>query len=92
MKFMIVSAKELQNGDVLFTTSEQTPDVKFCGRVIGMNPPVRGAETLEYRVEPMVGEEEGHTVLEFRATQRVGVAREDDYVDVDVAALLANLD
>lgn len=93
MKYMIVPAKDLQSGDVLFKASPGDPNVEFCGRVLGMNVPERGSSTVEFRVAPIVGSDsEGHTVLEFDHGQLVGVAREDAYVDVDVAGLLASLE
>lgn len=92
MKYLIISAKDLQNGDVLFTASPQDQNVGFCGRVLGLNVPARGSDMLEFRVSPIVSAGERHTVLAFRQEQLVGVAREDAYVDVDVSAILADLE
>jgi hypothetical protein len=91
MKYLIIPAKELQAGDVLFTSSQEHV-VNFCGRVVGMNAPVRGARTLEFRVESLVDTEAKQTVLEFSLGHLVGVARDDAYVDVDVASILADMD
>lgn len=90
MKFLILPAKDLQSGDVLFTTSSQDQNVKFCGRVLGLNATTSASDLLEFRVLPLVSAEGKHSVLLFRHEQLVGVAREDAYVDVDVAAILAD--
>jgi hypothetical protein len=91
MKYLIIPAKELQAGDVLFTGS-QGQVVNFCGRVVGMNAPTRGAPTLEFRVTPLIDAETKQTILQFGIGQLVGVAREDAYIDVDVASILADID
>lgn len=91
MKFLIIPAKDLQAGDVLFTASREQA-VDFCARVIGMNSSKHGDTSLEFRVKPLGAGEHPHATLRFPLDQCVGVAREDAYVDVDVAAILADID
>lgn len=94
MKFMILPAKKLQCGDVVFADSEK--GIRFCGRVLGQNYPSQNPEASEYRMEVVVGDEkhpEGtHTTISFRHNAKLGVAREDEHAFVDVAALLDDLD
>jgi len=105
MKYMILPAKKLQCGDVVFTNnngevpqedSGEKKGTPFCARVIGQNFPHPNPAVSEYRVEVIVGDEEheegSHTVIGFRHETALGVAREDDYASVDVAALLDELD
>lgn len=87
MKYLILNAKDLQCGDVIFST-----DKKLCARVLGESyaKPTRGV--TEYRLDIIVGDEQGHTTIRFDHGETFGVAREDDFVTVDVAALLTELD
>ena len=92
MKYKILPAKKLQCGDVIFTSSGET---LICARVLGQNLPSPQKGVAEYRVEVIDGIEgtnEGHTTLRFSANDEVGVSREDEAAEVDVAALLASLD
>ena len=96
MKYYIIPAKDVQAGDVIFTNNGDGKGIQFCGRVIGQTVPSPHPMITEWRVEVMVGddsEEAGtHTTIGFRHTTLVGVAREDAYVETDIAALLADLD
>lgn len=87
MKYLFLAAKDIQCGDVIFV-----PDKKVCARVLGQNVPSPSKGVAEYRVSVLEGEDGAHTTLQFGHAEQVGVAREDDYVSVDVAALLEELD
>jgi len=94
MKYLILSAKSLQCGDVVFANREE--GVEFCGRVLGENLPHPTPDESEYRMQVVVGSKEypegTHTTISFEHDAKLGVAREDEYVTVDVAALLDELD
>ena len=94
MKYLIIPAKEVQAGDVIFTNKGD--DIRFCGRVIGLTVPRPRPEITQFRVEVVVGDEKGpegtHTVLDFRHGTQVGVVREDEYVDVDIGAILGEIE
>lgn len=96
MKFMIVPAKELQSGDVVFTNNGEGTGVQFCVRVFAQSLSPSHPDISEYRVEVVVGTEESpegsHTTIGFRHATPLGVAREDEHASVDVAALLNELD
>jgi hypothetical protein len=89
VKYLIIPAKELQCGDVIFTSAKSGP---LCGRVLGQNLPNPEKGVAEYRVQVIGGEADGHTTIRFSTSYKVGVAREDDYTEVDVAAILSELD
>jgi len=95
MKYHIIPAKEVQSGDVIFTNNGEG-GVQFCGRVLGETVPRPHPDITEWRLEVVVGTEETpagtHTSIGFRHDTMVGVAREDEYVDTDVAAILADMD
>lgn len=94
MKHMILPAKKLQCGDVVFANTDA--GIVFCGRVLGQNVREDKPDRSEYRVEVVVGSKkfpEGtHTTVSFEHDAKLGVSREDEYVTVDVAALLDELD
>lgn len=94
MKFMILPAKSLQCGDVVFADSDE--GIRFCGRVLGQNYPHPAPDESEYRMQVVVGDKkhpEGtHTTISFRHDAKLGVAREDEHVTVDVAALLDEIE
>ena len=96
MKYLILPAKKLQCGDVVFTNNGDGKGIQFCARVLGQNYPNPHPDISEYRVEVVVGTKEDkegtHTTLGFRHNTPLGVAREDEYAGVDVAALLNELD
>jgi hypothetical protein len=97
VKYYILPAKDVQAGDVIFTNHPNGKEgIQFCGRVIGETRPRPNPELTQWRVEVVVGddsEEEGtHTTISFRHNTLVGVAREDKFVDTDIASLLADLD
>lgn len=96
MKYMILPAKSLQCGDVVFTNNGDGKGIQFCARVLGQNLPSPHPEISEYRVEVVVGDEESpkgtFTTIGFRHSTPIGVAREDEHASVDVAALLDELD
>lgn len=96
MQYKILPAKDVQTGDVIFTNNGDGKGIQFCGRVIGETRPRPHPDITEWRVEVMVGDEETpagtFTAIGFRHNTMVGVARDDKYVDVDVAAILADLD
>jgi hypothetical protein len=94
MKYMILPAKKLQCGDVVFADSNA--GIVFCGRVLGQNVREDKPDRSEYRVEVVVGNKkfpEGtHTTISFKHDTKLGVSREDEHASVDVAALLDELD
>jgi hypothetical protein len=97
MKYLIIPAQEVQSGDVIFTNNGDGKGIQFCGRVIGLTSPRPHPLITEFRVEVMVGFEEddetgAHTTIGFRDATLLGVARDDEYVDVDVAAILNKMD
>ena len=94
MKFLILPAKDVQTGDVIFTNNGDQKGIQFCGRVIGMTLPRPHPEITEWRLEVVVGDnDEGtHTTLGFRDGTLVGVARADEFVSVDIAAILNGID
>ena len=97
MKYYIIPAKDVQCGDVIFTsqTDEEGNGVPFCGRVIGETIPRPHPNLTQWRMEVVVGTEETpqgtFTAISFQHNTLVGVVREDEYVDTDVAAMLAGL-
>lgn len=88
MKHMILDAKSLQCGDVIFTSNGEAP---ICARVLGQNLPSPKKGIAEYRVELLDGGE-GMTTLSFSHDSPVGVTREDEHVEVDVESLFADLE
>lgn len=96
MKFDIIPCKEVQCGDVIFTNNGDGNGIQFCGRVIGETIPRPHPEITEWRIEVMVGDETNekgtHTTIGFRHNTMVGIVRDDQYVDTDVAAILSDLD
>lgn len=95
MKYFILAAKDVQPGDVIFTNNGDGKGIQFCGRVTGFVTPSPHPEITEMKVEVVVGDpDEGGelTTIGFRHKTPVGVAREDEFVDVDVAAILKSLD
>lgn len=94
MKYLILPAKKLQCGDVVFASDDEGKPL--LGRVLGQNFPHPDPRFSEYRLEIVVGAEEteagARTTIRFPNEVPLGVAREDDFVDVDVSALLADLD
>jgi len=97
VKYLILPAKDVQTGDVIFTNNGDVKGIQFCGRVIGLTNPRPHPLITEFRVEVVVGLEENdetgkHTTIGFRDGTLVGVARDDEYVDVDVAAILNDMD
>lgn len=96
MQYKIIPANEVQTGDVIFTNIGEGADVQFCGRIIGETLPRPKSGLTEWRVEVVVGTEEtptgSFTSISFQHNTLVGIAREDKYVDVDVASILADLD
>ena len=97
MKYSIISAKDLQCGDVIFTGLGEAPGVELCARAIGTNPGATetDAEYVEWRVQVMShsnGQRDQTTIiLKFHDQTKVGIAREDQFVETDVRALLADL-
>jgi len=91
VKYMIIPAKDVQAGDVIFTNNGNEPGIQVCGRVVGINVPNPHPDITEFRVLVIdrVDGSEGSTVLGFRHGTRLGVARQDEFVDVDIAAILA---
>jgi hypothetical protein len=82
---------------VIFTNNGDGKGIQFCGRVIGLTIPRPHPLITEFRVEVVVGLEEddetgARTTIGFRDETLVGVARDDAYVDVDVAAILNKMD
>lgn len=96
MKYLIIPCKDVQAGDVIFTNNGDGKGIQFCGRVIGQTVPRPHPEITEWRVEVVVADEHdetgAHTTIGFRDGTLVGVAREDAYVDVDVAAILSDIE
>ena len=96
MKYLILPAKKLQCGDVVFTNNGEGTGIQICARVLGQNYPHPHPDISEYRVQVVVGDEErpegSHTTIGFRHEMPLGVAREDEFASVDVAALLNELD
>ena len=96
MKYLIIPAKDVQTGDVIFTNNGEGKGIQFCGRVIGLTSPPPHPLITEFRVEVVVADEHDaqgtHTTIGFRHGTLIGVSREDEYVDVDVAAILNDLD
>ena len=96
MKYYIIPCTEVQSGDVIFTNNGDGKGIQFCGRLIGETVPSPHPEITEWRIEVVVGSEENevgtHTTIGFRHNTLVGVAREDQYVDTDMAAIFAELD
>lgn len=96
MKYLIIPCKDVQVGDVIFTNNGDAKGIQFCGRVIGQTVPRPHPLITEWRVEVVVGDESDevgtHTTIGFRDATLVGVAREDAYVDVDVAAILSDIE
>jgi len=96
VRYLIIPAKDVQTGDVIFTNNGDGDGIQFCGRVIGQTVPRPHPQITEWRVEVVVSDENdeqgAHTTIGFRDGTLVGVARDDAYVDVDVAAILSNLD
>jgi len=96
VKYLIIPAKDVQAGDVIFTNDGDSEGIHFCGRVIRQTVPRRDPEITEWRVEVVVGDSEDaegvHTTLGFRDGTLVGVVREDTFVDVDIAAILSDMD
>lgn len=96
MKYYVIPAKNVQSGDVIFTNNGDGKGIQFCGRVIGQTLPSSHPMIMEWRVEIInavdPSEEGTHTTIGFRHDTMVGVAREDQYVDTDVAAILADLE
>lgn len=96
MKYYIIPCKDVQSGDVIFTNNGGDKGVQFCGRVLGETIPRPHPEITEWRIEVVVGDtttETGtHTTIGFRHNTLVGVAREDRYVNTDMAAIFAELD
>lgn len=95
MRYLIIPCKDVQAGDVIFTNNGDGVGIQFCGRVIGQTVPRPHPEIIEWRVEVVVGDETdetgAHTTIGFRDATLVGVARDDAFVDVDVAAILAGI-
>lgn len=96
MKYYLLPNDEVQTGDVIFTNCGMDSGVQLCGRVIGETLPRKDPEITEWRVEIVVGTKEHpqgtFTTLEFRHDLKVGVAREDVFVDVDVAGILEDME
>ena len=97
MKYLILPAQDVQTGDVIFTNNGNDKGIQFCGRVIGLTTPRPHPLITEFRVEVVVGFEEddetgSYTTIGFRDKTLVGIARDDEYVDVDVAAILNDMD
>lgn len=95
MKYLILAAKDVQAGDVIFTNNGEEKGIQFCGRVTGFKTPPPHPEITELKVEVVVGspDEIGElTTIGFRHKTLVGVAREDEFVDVDVAAILKSVE
>lgn len=85
---MILDAKSLQCGDVIFTSQG---DTTICARVLGQNLPSPKKGVAEYRVEILDGGE-GSTTLAFRHEAIVGVTREDEHAEVDIQAIFGELE
>lgn len=93
MKYLIIPAKDVRTGDVIFTNNgEAGKGVQACGRVVAISSPSPHPEITEFRVEIFDAIDEprqGSGTLGFRHATRLGVARQEDFVDV--AAILAEM-
>jgi hypothetical protein len=91
LKYMVLPARDVQAGDVIFTNNGVTQGVQLCGRVLGLNLPAQDPSKTELRLLVMGPDGEKSTVVGLGHQTTVGVARDDEFVDVDVAAILADL-
>jgi hypothetical protein len=90
VKYMVIPIRDVQAGDVIFTNDGDAKGVQLCARVLGLNVPSSDPALTELRVLMMGPKEEGSAIVGLRPQTPVGVAREDEFVDVDVAAILAD--
>lgn len=90
MKYMVIPIHDVQAGDVLFANREPSTGVQVCGRVLGHNLSSATPGVTELRVL-MLGPDPGEsTVVRLKNQTPVGVVRDDNLVEVDVAAILAD--
>jgi len=94
VKFLILPCKDIQAGDVIFTNNGDGTGIQFCSRVIGQTVPRPHPDITEWRVETIIGDDEegAHTTIGFRHSTLIGVARDDEFVNVDIAAILQEVD